>query len=173
MNPGSWIRLGIVALVGIVLQVGVLNDIVVLGAHADLMVVIAAAGGIAGGPGRGAIIGFVAGCFSDLSVSLPFGFGPLAFVIVGFGSSYLLRAANGRDLPLAEVATVVGASVAGTFLYAFFAAAVGQPGMLGPNFVRVVADVAVGAGVMGLPALWVMRWVTGPSALVVGGIGGG
>src|SRR5216684_1518647 len=116
LTAPSWSRVAIVVVVGILFQVSVLNNIVLLGAHADVMVVIAAAAGIVAGPGRGATIGFVAGCFSDLSVTLPFGFGPLAFTLVGFGSGYLLRSVSGRDIPVAELLTTAVASVAGTIL---------------------------------------------------------
>jgi rod shape-determining protein MreD len=172
VNGASWARLVLVAITAVLFQVSVLDDITVLGAHPDVMVVIAAAGGIVAGPGRGAIIGFVAGCLSDLTVSLPFGFGPLTFVLVGFGSSYLLRAASGRDIPVAEVSTTVVASVAGTVLYAVLAAAVGQPGMFGAEFARVVLIVAAGAIVVSWAVLGILRWVLEPSNSVAGiGIG--
>jgi hypothetical protein len=171
VNATSWIRLGLVVIVAIVVQVAVLDDIVVFGVHPDLMVVIAAAGGVVAGPGRGATIGFVAGCFSDLAVNLPFGLGPLTFVLVGFGSSYLLRAASGRELPVAELTTTVVAAAGGTVLYALIGAAVNQPGMLGPTFVRAVVIVAIGACLFGLGALRAVRWIIEPSASAVGGIG--
>jgi rod shape-determining protein MreD len=174
MNAVSWIRLAVVAVVGIVLQVSVFDDIDLLGVHPDLMVVIAAAGGIVAGPARGAMIGFVAGCFADLAVNLPFGMGPLTFVLVGFGSSYLLRAASGRDLPIAELSTVVVSAGAGTILYALIGAGIGQPEMLGSACARAVVIVAVGAAITGLAVLRVVRWVIEPSASsVIGGIGAG
>jgi hypothetical protein len=173
MNPVSWFRLGVIVVVGIVLQVSVLDDITIFGAHADCMIVIAAAGGIVAGPSRGAMIGFVAGCFSDLAVSLPFGFGPLTYVLVGFGASYLLRAASGRDLPVAELSTTVVCAAAGIVLYALFASAVGQPGMLGPAVGRAVIVVGVGALLFGFAALRAIRWIVAPSATAIGGIGVG
>ena len=173
MNAASWVRLAIVAIVAVVVQVSVLDDIDLFGAHADAMIVLAAAGGVVAGPARGAIIGFVAGCLSDLTVSLPFGFGPLALVLVGFGAPYLLRAASGRDLPSAELATTVIASVAGTALYALFAAAVGQPAMLGAAVGRAMILVAAGAIVFGLVMLRAVRWVLAPSLSAIGGIGAG
>jgi hypothetical protein len=173
MNGLSWFRLLALSAFAIVLQVSVLNEINVLGAHADLMIVIAAAGGVVAGPARGAMIGFVAGCLSDLTVALPFGFGPLTFVLVGFGSNYLLRAASGRDIPVAELSTTVIAAVAGTVLYALIAAAIGQPGMLGPALVRAALLVAGGSILFGFVVLRATRWVVEPSATAIGGIGAG
>ena len=173
MNAASWARLALVALVAVVVQVSVLDNIDLIGAHADLMIVLAAAGGVVAGPARGAIIGFVAGCLSDLTVSLPFGFGPLTFVLVGFGAQYLMRAASGRDLPGSELATTAVASGVGTVLYAVIAAAVGQPAMLGSVVGRAAIIVFAGALVFGVVVIRAVRWVLTPSFSAIGGIGAG
>jgi cell shape-determining protein MreD len=173
VNPASWARLGFAAVAAVVIQVSVLDNVTLIGAHPDAMIVLAAAGGVVAGPARGAMIGFVAGCLADLTVSLPFGFSPLTFVLVGYGAPYLVRAASGRDLPTAELATTVVAAAAGTVLYALLAAAVGQPAMLGVAVARAVVIVAAGALVFGLLVLRVVRWVLAPSFTSIGGIGAG
>ena len=97
----------------------------------------------------------------------------LTFVLVGFGSSYLLRAASGRDIPVAELSTTAVASVAGTVLYALIASLVGQPGMLTSTLVRAAVLVAIGALLFGLVVLRAIRWVIEPSVAAIGGIGVG
>jgi rod shape-determining protein MreD len=173
VNATSWARLTLVTLVAIVLQVSVFDDITIIGAHADLMIVIAAAAGIAAGPGQGAVIGFVAGCLSDLAVNLPFGFGPLTFVLVGFGSSYLLRAISGRDLPLAELATVALSAAIGTLLYGLIATVVGQHGLFDTAGSTSIFIVGAAGVVLGLPVLAALRWVIEPSATTLGGASAG
>src|SRR5579875_2967657 len=59
MAPSVWGRLGVVVVGALIAQVGVLNGVVVLGAHPDVMVLLPVAAGIIAGPQRGAIVGFV------------------------------------------------------------------------------------------------------------------
>jgi rod shape-determining protein MreD len=171
VNVTSWVRCVGVALLAVVLQVSVFDEIVLFGAHPDGMIVLAAAGGIIAGSRGGAIIGFVAGCFADLAVALPFGIGPITGVCIGFGASFLYRATSGRDVPAAGIATVALLAAVGTVLYAVIAAAIGQPGMLGSACVRATIVVGLGGAVLALPALAIARWIIGPSTATLGGIG--
>ncbi len=86
MSGANWARLALVVAAGLILQVSVLDQITVLGAHPDVMILIAAAAGMAAGPQRGAIAGFVAGLAADLVINLPYGLSALTFVLLGFGT---------------------------------------------------------------------------------------
>lgn len=169
MSGATWGRLLVLVVVTFLIQIAVLNQIVVFGAHPDAMVLIAVAAGIVAGPVRGATFGFVAGLAADLAVNLPYGLSALAFVLTGFGAAYLAGAAAGRDLAGTRVVLVMLGALFGTLLYAIIGAIVGQPDMLGTHLVRVLVIVAVGALVLGAPTLRAARWVLEPSAGPAGG----
>ena len=88
----NWSRLAAVIVFGLVIQVALLNQIVVWGAHPDLLVLFPVAAGLVQGPQRGAIVGFIAGLAADLVVQLPFGLSPLTFVLAGFAAGLLGKA---------------------------------------------------------------------------------
>jgi len=164
MSLPSWMRLGAVVLAALLVQVCVLDQIVVFGAHPDAMVLLAAAAGILGGPVRGAIVGFGAGLAADLAVRLPYGLSALTFTLVGFGAAYLATAAAGRDLPGSRIVLVVTVAVGGTLLYGLIGAVLGQPGMVSSALGGALVTVGLGAVVLGPVALVALRWVLAPSA---------
>ncbi|HUZ19560.1 MAG TPA: rod shape-determining protein MreD [Acidimicrobiales bacterium] len=159
MSGLGWARLAIVVVVGVVAQVSVLDQLVVLGAHPDLMVLLAAAAGLAGGPQSGAMVGFTVGLVADLFVDTPFGLSSLTFVIVGYAVGLLRSIPAGRELGSAQVAACVVTGAAGTLLYAVLGALAGQSGMLGHDTANAVLVVMVGSLVLAPIALACLRWV--------------
>jgi len=155
----SWARLAIVVIVGVVVQVAVLDQLVVLGAHPDLMVLLAAAAGLAGGPQSGAMVGFTTGLVADLFVDTPYGLSSLTFVLVGFAVGLLRSIPAGREVGSAQVAACIVAGAAGTLLYAVLGALAGQSGMLGHGTANAVLVVTIGSIVLAPIALACLRWV--------------
>lgn len=155
-----------VVLVGaLIVQVAVLDQVVVLGAHPDVMVLIPVASGVIAGSQRGAVIGFVTGLVADLVVPLPYGISAIAFVIAGFLSGLAATARVGRDLPGAESVTVAALGTATTALYAVIAAVLHQPGVLSVDTADVLLIVALGGLVLSYPVLRLLRWCfTGSTA---------
>lgn len=163
MTLASWIRFLALALAALVFQVGVLDQIVVGSAHADVLVLLAGAAGVALGPGPGAGAAFVLGLFADSVVDLPFGLSPLTFVLIAFSAGIAAGATAGRDRTSADTALCVVAAAAGTLLYAILGALLGQPDMVGSHTAIALFDVTLGAVVLGYPSLLALRWVAGPS----------
>lgn len=159
MTGANWARLALVVAAGLILQVSVLDQLTVLGAHPDVMILIAACAGMAAGPQRGAIAGFVSGFAADLVVNLPFGLSPLTFVLVGFATGMLRANLAARDVEMTQAATCAAAAVLGTLGYAILGAITGRAGMLGLVTVYDVLAVALGAVVLSWPVLRVQRWV--------------
>lgn len=158
MTATSWARLVLVLIAALVLQVAVVDQVTVLGSHADLMVLLAAAAGLLAGPERGGLVGFLVGLVADLVVTTPYGLSSLTFVLVGFGFGLLRLAPSAREARTVQVAACVVAGAAGTVLFAFLGALVGQSGMLGRTALDAVVVVTVGSLVLAWPALWAMRW---------------
>lgn len=164
MNAVTWARFALVVLVALVLQVGVLDEVVVLGAHPDVMVLLPIAAGLVAGPSRGAAVGFVTGLVADLVVQLPFGLSALAFVLVGFVAGLLAALPFGRDMPGTAATTLATLGAFGTALYALIGAIVGQPGMLSTQSVRAIVVVLLGGLVLALPVMRAMRWTFDPAS---------
>ncbi|MGD0219183.1 MAG: rod shape-determining protein MreD [Acidimicrobiales bacterium] len=159
MTGSSWARLALVVAIGLVLQVAVLDDVTVAGAHPDLMVLIAACAGMTAGSQRGAIAGFTAGLAADLVVNLPYGLSPLTFVLVGFGTGLVRANLAGRDDERTQAAACAVAAGAGTLLYALLGALTGHSGMVGLVTVSAVVVVTAGAAVLSWPVLRSLQWV--------------
>ncbi len=159
MNLRSWTRLALVALVALVAQVSVLDQVVVHGAHPDVLVLLAAAGGAVAGSQRGAMIGFVIGLVADLVLPTPYGLSALTFVLVGFAAGAVRALPGERSSRGLQVATCVAGGAAGTVFFEALGDLLGQPGMLDRQGAVVMLVVTVGALVLAAPAVEALRWV--------------
>ncbi|MGA8297214.1 MAG: rod shape-determining protein MreD [Acidimicrobiales bacterium] len=158
MTTANWARLLLVVVVALVAQVAVLDNVTLLGAHPDVMVLIAAAAGIAQGSGRGAIAGFVAGVAADLVVTMPFGLSALTFTLIGFGTGLLRPTLVARDVDSPQVAACIGAAAVATILYAIIGTIAGKHGLIGAATAEAVLSVTLGAVVLSYPVLRITRW---------------
>jgi rod shape-determining protein MreD len=163
MSAANWARLSVLLVLALVFQVTVLDQVVVFGAHPDVMVLLPAAAGLVGGPQRGAVVGFVTGLVADLVVNLPYGLSALCFTLLGFAVGLLLAIPAGREFTSAQIGACMVAAAVGTAGYALLAELVHQRGVLSHSTVSAVLVVSVGALVLGYPAILAMRWVLGGS----------
>lgn len=158
MSPLTWLRLSVVLVTALVLQVALLDQVVVFGAHPDVMVLLPAAAGLAAGAQRGAVVGFAAGLVADLAVQLPYGISALAFVLVGFGAGLFSAVPLGRDLPGAEVLSCALLGTIAAITYGIVATLVGQPAIFTAGSLVTFLVVAAGALVFAAPVLGALRW---------------
>lgn len=161
MTISAWVRVAAVGLLALVVQVGVLDQVVVSAAHADVLVLLAGAAGVVLGPQQGAAVAFFFGLLADSVVDLPFGLSSLTYVLVAFVAGIAAGAAAGRDRGSADVALCVVAAAMGTLLYAVLGALLGQPDMLGTHTATILLVVTIGALVLGYPCLAALRWAAG------------
>lgn len=151
------LRLGLVLVVLLTAQTTWMADWAPFGSPPDLLLLLAIAGGMSGGPQRGAVVGFVAGIGLDLMVLTPFGLSALAYLGVGFVVGFVHDSII-RSAPWIPVVVTVLASVAGVGLYVILGQLLGQQFRL-PELARVMAVTSLLNGVLALPTLWVTRWV--------------
>lgn len=151
-------KAGLVLVLVLVLQTALVADLPIFGVTADAVILVPVAAGLTVGPERGAVAGFVAGLAFDLLVQTPFGLYALAYCLVGYGvgafQSGVLRAS--RLLPI--VAAMAGGAL-GTGFWVLAATVVGEEGLFDGELLRILAVVAVVAGLLVLPALRLARWV--------------
>ena len=132
-------------------------DLRVGGVHPDIMVLLPIVAGIAGGPARGATMGFGAGLVADLFLPTPFGLSALVGSLVGFGVGVATLALDRSALWLPPVAAL-GGSALYEVLYAVLGSVLGQPQMLHVDLLRIIVVVSVANAVLAIPALRLVTW---------------
>jgi rod shape-determining protein MreD len=152
-------RLFIVGVVLVVVQLGLLEQVTIDGAHPDAFLMFVIAAGLVAGAQHGAVVGFITGLVADLFVVTPFGLSSLCYVLVAFCVGLLGTIPTGRAPRTYQVAVAVLARVAGTLLFAGLLALLGQPHLPRSELVDVVLVVAIGNAVLALPATAVMGWI--------------
>lgn len=158
---GPRLRFAFVLLVVITMQAALGQRLVVAGASADVVLLLAVAAGIVGGPEEGALVGFIAGLFWDLAVvQTPLGLSSLAFAAAGFGVGNLQGSVLGATwwTPMVSAGLASGAAVS---LYAAVGVVLGNTEWIGPHTLAVVLVVTVVNGLLSPVAIAVMHWVEG------------
>jgi rod shape-determining protein MreD len=154
----TWIKVAVVIAVSMVLQDIVFNQIVLFGAHPDVMIVLPVTVGIVAGAEAGALIGFFSGVAADLLLPTPFGLSAFVFVLVGYGVGVFVNSPLGHDLYNARISgAAIGASF-GTFLFGLIAAIIRQPGIFTLHLLVTLVVVGLGA-LLFAPLLFICwRW---------------
>jgi rod shape-determining protein MreD len=159
MTLRTWRRLFVVGSAILVVQVGILQQVLVSGAHPDTFLLVAICAGLVAGPQYGAIVGFVTGLVADLFVMTPFGLSSLCYVLVAFAVGHLAGLPGGRAPFTFRVVAAFVASIGGSLLYGGLSVLVGQPHLAGNQLVNVVIVVSVANAVLAIPTVALMRWV--------------
>src|SRR5690349_18376428 len=134
-----------------------------MGVIAVPLLLLAIAAGIAGGPDRGAMVGFFAGITYDLLVDNPIGLTALAFCLVGFVvgryQATVVRSARWVSMSIAALA-----SAGGMVLYIAVGQLVNQVNFLQRPLWPVILVVSVINGLLSPLAIIIMRWALNVSA---------
>ena len=147
-------------LVGVLmLHTAVSPQLRVLGVAPDLLLLLGITAGIAAGPHRGAVVGFVAGLLADCFLQTPFGLSALCYSLVGYGVGIFQTTILHAVLWI-PVATAVASSAVGVALFAVVGTVLGEEGLLGGRLLTIVVVVALLNGVLVLVALRPVRWAT-------------
>ncbi len=159
---GPTLKMTVILLTALVLQASLLTQVRFFGASADLMLVLAVAGGLAAGPDRGAVIGFFSGLLVDLLVQTPFGLSALAYSLVGYlaGSASTMVVAAARWFPFA-VGFVGG--LAGLVIFVLIGELVGEPMLEMPDLPTIAAVVTVTTALLTPPTRRLLTWALKPA----------
>ena len=155
-------KIPLVLLLFLVLHLTVLDHLRVGGAAPDVMLLLAIAGGVVGGPQLGALLGFAAGLTLDLFLETPLGLSALVFCLVGYAVGNIQGGVL-RASWWIPVVTALAASVAGELVYALVATVVGQPHLVTLHLLVIAAVVGLFNAIAAPVALRLVRWsTTGP-----------
>lgn len=152
-----WFRLVLVALPVLGLQTTILNEMRPFGVSLQVMVLLAAASGLARGSEVGAIAGFVVGLLHDLVLTTPLGLGAAVFGLVGYLSGY---ANSFVHAPTWWTRMLLGstASAAGMFLMPIALEVTGTEGAFTTQVFVIALTVAAFNALATVPAHMVCRW---------------
>ena len=150
-------KVPLVVLLFLIVHTSVLDRVRIAGVQPDVMLLLAVAGGIVGGPKLGSLLGFAAGLTIDLFLQTPLGLSALVFCIVGYVVGNV-QAGVLRASWWIPVLTTVVASVAGELLYALVATVVGQPHLVDVHLLVLAGVVGACNGVLAPLALRLVGW---------------
>ena len=118
LSPGTFLRVGVLLLLAVVLQLSGLSQLTILGGHIDLVVLVVAAAAYYGGSVAGCAVGFTAGFLLDLASGATMGVSSLVLTAVGYGVG---RFREVRDPSHGLLPLAVGAAATAGFVVAFAA----------------------------------------------------
>ena len=118
VSPSSILRVGLLVLLGVVLQISGLSQIQVMGSSPDLTPLVVAAVALWAGSITGAVTGFCVGLLLDLALGQNLGSSSLVLSAVGYGVG---RFGELRDPAHGLIAIPVGAAATIGYLVAFAA----------------------------------------------------
>ncbi len=150
-------RVAFVLFIGLTLHLSLFATARIGEIRPDVLLLIAVGAGIAGGPERGAVVGFFAGVVADLFLHTPLGLSALCFSLVGFGVG-TLQSSVIRAAWWIPVATAWLGSAAGILLYALLGALIGRPEFLEPRVLLVAAGVGAANTLLAPVLVPVMAW---------------
>jgi rod shape-determining protein MreD len=154
------LRTTIVVVTALFLQIAVMPWLTIRGAQIDLLLIVAIAAGLVGGPERGARVGFVTGFAWDLVVDGPLGLSALAYCLAGYFVGSVQRSVVGPTwwAPLPGAAIAAGGA---TIFYAVIGAGLGHTEWIEGHTIVVALVVAFGAALLVLPAMRILSWTEG------------
>lgn len=151
------VRLALVLVIVLVVQTTWLADLAPFGVPGDLLLLVSILAGMAGGPVRGAIVGFVAGLAMDLVLLTPFGLSSLTYLAIGYCVGTIHDGVL-RSAPWIPVVVAFVASALGVGFFVVLGQLVGQQFRI-PELATVVLVTAVINASLAFPGLVVARWI--------------
>jgi len=118
LAPGTFVRVGALLLLAVVLQLSGLSQLGILGGHIDLVILVVAAVAFYSGSVAGCATGFAAGFLLDLLSGATMGVSSLVLTAVGYGVG---RFREVRDPSHGLLPLAVGAAATAGFMVAFAA----------------------------------------------------
>ncbi len=159
MTSDPRFRVPLLLLTALAIHLTLFSVLRIGGAAPDMMLLVAVAGGLVGGPVRGAVLGFTSGIAIDVFLRTPMGLSALVFTLVGYGVGVVSTGVLTPSWYL-PVLTASLASAAGVVLYAFAGAMLGEP-MVSRRLVTIVGVVAVGNAILAVPVIRAVTWAIG------------
>ena len=131
-------RTAVVVLVTLVLQVELFSDTRIFGVMPELLLGATVAAGWAGGPERGAIVGFTCGILYDLYLPTPLALSALTYVLVGFAIGLVSAAIAYTGEYLMRRLITLGGIAVGVTLFVLIGELLGQSSLYTDRFFTIL-----------------------------------
>lgn len=156
MSPWT-VRVPPLFVAAILVHTALAPNLRLFGVGFDVMLLLAIAAGIAGGPERGAAVGFVAGLLADCFLQTPFGLSALVYALVGYGVGVFQTGVLHSSWWIPAITGAI-ASAVGVFGYIALGVVVGQEHLLSMRALQVAGVVALLHALLAPPLVRVLRW---------------
>jgi rod shape-determining protein MreD len=165
LAPGTFVRVGVLLLLAVVLQLSGLSQLGILGGHIDLVVLVVAAVAFYGGSVSGCATGFAAGFLLDLLSGATMGVSSLVLTAVGYGVG---RFREVRDPSHGLLPLAVGAAATAGFMVAFAAVSfmLDVGASVSPLVIRDAIVTTLLNVLLALPVFTGVRKIVGPALRV-------
>ncbi len=170
MTSDPRFRVPLLLISALALHLTLFSVLRIAGTAPDVMLLVAVAGGLVGGPVRGALLGFAAGIAIDVFLRTPMGLSALVFTLVGYGVGVVSTGVLTPSWYL-PVVTASVASAAGIVIYAMVGAMLGEP-MVSRRLFTIVSVVAVGNGILAVPVIRAVTWAMGDDGGLIADVRG-
>ena len=165
LSPGAFVRVGLILLLGLVLQLSALGQIRLLGGHTDLIPLVVAAVAYYAGSISGSAAGFTMGFLLDLAAGQTMGASSLVLTAVGYGVG---RYRELRDPAHGLLPIAVGAAATAGWVTAFAAVSfmLDVGATVSPLVIREMLVTVLLGAVLAYPVFAGVRRVLRPSLAV-------
>jgi rod shape-determining protein MreD len=165
VSENRYVRIILVGLLFLSLQTTFFNEVRPFGVCLQVMLLLAAASGLARGSETGAIAGFIIGLLYDLVLTTPLGLYAVVFAVVGylsgFAHSFVHEPTWWSRMLLASVASVVG-----MFILPFTFMLTGVDGVFTSRIFLIAIVVGVFNAAFSVPVDFLCRWALRDSTVV-------
>jgi cell shape-determining protein MreD len=158
------IRLLLVIIAVVAVQAAVMVNLVVAGAHPEIVWLLPISAALLGGAELGAIVGFVSGISIDCLLITPFGLSAFVGVLIGFFLGQLAeRSGLAAEGGVWWLLPALGAGLSALCVLAFdaFGIVLGQDQFTALNLPAIVGVVAISGALLMVPIWMAMSWAIG------------
>lgn len=158
------VRVGVVVMAALMLQLELFSDTRFFGVMPEMLLGAAIAAGWAGGPERGAMVGFCLGLLYDLFLPTPFGLTAMTYVMVATAVGVVATVAADAGENLLRRFVSLGALAVGITLFVMMGELLSQPNLYTDRFATVLVLATLYTAPF-MPLLhFSMRWAFGVHA---------
>ena len=157
------VRLGVIAIVAVLVQIAALAQIPLFGATADIVPLVVVSAGLLAGPVAGALMGFAMGLFVDFALLQTLGVSSLVLVIVGHFAGRLGETARDPQATLLPLAAGAAGTAAALVMFSIMQFLLGVEAPVSLELFRqILATVLINA-LLALPVYALVRRVLAPA----------
>ena len=157
------IRLGLLAVVAVLVQIAAISQLTLFGATPDLAPLIVISAGLLAGPVAGAVIGFSMGLFVDFALLQTLGVSSLALVLVGHFAGRLRETARDPQATLLPLAAGAAGTAVALVVFSLMQFLLGTEAPVSVELLRQILATILINTLLALPVHALVRRLLGPA----------